>query len=459
MAELPRLIVVAYAVAPGPGGPESHVNARLLQALGGWPGGVSVITAASGPALADGLGLHDRSDWSLWGLGARGEFGATSGLVRCAASWYSDNGANRQAAWLAGKVANRLAYWATGSGVRVGAWRQAARAALRRELERYPGAIVYSRALPFASLEVVAAVRRSRPFRWIANLNDPLPPGVWPGLYHSTSWTNRRMHRAFTTMVGQIDAFTFPCEQLRALETRAYPAIQRVPSIILPHVTRVVRDRAPAVDPAGPAAGRKLRIAFAGTMRATRVRPELAEALSEFVSGSPDLARHIVLAFHLARPNDRAVKYLENLPVATDVRIGESEEAVEQALQDADVLLDIESEADRPLLLTKLVNSLGFDRPVWAICAPGGTTWNLLQRGDGGYLSRLGDARAIISTLSEIGVDWSRGRLSRRRPPSALVDRFSGARQRVDLMRLCRRIVQLPRHPVDAVGEAGSDWP
>jgi len=49
-----RLIVVAHALAPGPGEPESQVNLELVRALvTGWLDGVTVISGGEPPALRE----------------------------------------------------------------------------------------------------------------------------------------------------------------------------------------------------------------------------------------------------------------------------------------------------------------------------------------------------------------------------------------------------------------------
>src|SRR5262245_14666307 len=59
----PHLIVVAYAVAPGPGGPEAVVNARLVQALARhWPSGITVISAGGPPDGMPGGSAANESD-------------------------------------------------------------------------------------------------------------------------------------------------------------------------------------------------------------------------------------------------------------------------------------------------------------------------------------------------------------------------------------------------------------
>src|SRR2546427_701493 len=86
-----HLIIVAYAVAPGPGGAEGIVNTRLLRALAEhWPFGVSVITAGGIPRLEDGTSLSDLPHWNFHTLGPHGGDGEDRTLLNSAAGWCLD---------------------------------------------------------------------------------------------------------------------------------------------------------------------------------------------------------------------------------------------------------------------------------------------------------------------------------------------------------------------------------
>jgi hypothetical protein len=422
-----RLIVVAHALAPGPGGPESQVNLELVRALAAhWPEGVTVISGGEPPALRDGTALASLPGWRVHALGESGGSRLAGAAVRSLRR--GGPGA------LPARAAERLVHRRTGQGIKMASWQRAASRILERELDREPGAVVWSRALPFASAAAVDVVRRRRPFRWLVNVNDPMPASVWPGLYAVDPHADRRVRERFAAAAPRIDALTFPSAALRDLELAAFPELARVPSEVLPHVA--------VGAPVSHAPAARLRIAFAGTLRKDRARPELAEALGRLRERAPAALRDLELTFHLARPTPFAESYVGSLPAAAEIVLGEGEDALARALAEADVLLDLECEADRPLLLTKVVQYLAAGRPVWALCAPGGTTWGLVREG-WGYATALGDpATADIAAgdLLRIHADWSRGALSEREPPPDLRDRVSPSRQVADLMRLLERL-------------------
>lgn len=396
----PRLIVVAYAVAPGPGGPESQVNLELLRALAEhWPSGVTVISGGGNPAL------QVPSNWRVHALGEQGPSPLAGAMVRQL----------RQGA-LPARAAEKLIHMRTGQGIKMLSWQRAASRILEQELDRDPDAVVWSRALPFESIGAVAAVHRR--FRWIVNVNDPMPASVWPGLYAFDPHSDRRVREHFSTAIGRMSALTFPSARLRDLELAAFPELAKLPSEILPHIAKERNGAAPP--------SRKLRIAFGGTLRKDRARPELAEALARL----PAIREDLELSFHLARPTPFAEAYAAGLQAR--IVLEEDEETLARSLAEADVLLDLECEADRPLLLTKVVNYLAAGRPIWALCVPGGTTRDLVEEG-WGYASPLGAPAAVAETLARIHGDWSRGELEARAPSAALRERFSPGRQ-VDLL-------------------------
>lgn len=416
----PWLIVVAYAVAPGPGGPEGQVNLELLRALAAhWPTGVTVISGGSPPSMRDGTPLASLPGWRVHALG---ESGGRLGEIAVRSLRRGGLPA------LPARAAERLIHGRTGQGIKMASWQSAASRVLERELDLDPRAVVWSRALPFASVAAVDAVRRRRPFRWIVNVNDPMPPSVWPGLYASDPVTDRRTRERFEAALPRIDALTFPSAALRDLEIDAIPALGKIPLEILPHIAS-----APVFPPAPPSD--RLRIVFGGTLRKDRARPELAEALARIGGRAAELD----LSFVLARPTPFAESYAASLPVPARVVVEEDESALTRALAGADLLLDLECEADRPLLLTKVVNYLAAGRPVWALCAPGGTTWSLVGTG-WGYASALGDAEGAAATLLCILDDRSRGALAGRSPSPELAERFSPRRQVADLRHLIGRM-------------------
>ena len=279
----PPLIVVAHAVAPGSGGAEAEVNAQLIRALAArWQAPVTVITAARDLTSEDGRPLSRSGPFTVHGLGECGELADRASAASRVASWLVREVRTGGVVSVPARAVNRLVYMLTGRGLKQ-TWRRAAADLLRRELARQPGAVVYSRALPYSSIDAAASVRQSQRFPWIVNINDPLPPGLWPGMYWIDRRSDRYIDSALSRAIPLVSAFTFPSAGLRQLEVEKYPQMLHVPSFVVPHVPPVVtRPRPPASHAEGSREPR-LRIVFMGTLRANRLTPEF---LKESVNSS-----------------------------------------------------------------------------------------------------------------------------------------------------------------------------
>src|SRR5262249_23772106 len=177
----------------------------------------------------------------------------------------------------------------------------------------------------------------------------------------------------------------------------------------------------------------------AGSLSRGRVRPEFVSALAEFGRREPRLTAQLHFSFYLNNPNPFALEFIRNLPVSTTVSVGLTHEQCDVALLSADVLLDIAADADSPLLMTKLATYVGLPRPVWAVCKPGGTSWNLVERG-WGYASDAASREGIQGTLRQICADWSAGALWRRHAPAQIKERFTAQRHIADLLSLCKHV-------------------
>ncbi len=454
-----HIIIVAYAIAPGPGGPEGHVNARFLQALANfWPAGVSVITAGGSPTNDRGVLLAELPGWRYHSLGETGADSIRATWLSKFAAWSLTQIRDRKSGRFLAKTFNRIIYWLTGSGLKMTAWQYTARRTLQKELQAHPEAIVYSRALPFESIIAVAGIRKKHSFAWFVNINDPLPPDVWGGLYQTERWRNARVRATFKKILPRIDAFTFPSRRLRDLEVAAFPDLQNVPRVILPHLTNRVPNSQRLGDPSNDK-GNELQIAFAGTLRKKRLHWELAMALEDFVSESLQLAKDLRIIFHLARPNPFAEEFIRSLPIHTEVTLGYFDDQLDRQLVRADVLLDLEAEEDKPLSLTKVVNYLGYQKPIWAICMPNGTTWELVQKHNCGYLSPLGDREAILSTLQTIYRDWLQENLKQRIPNPEVLERFGPEAQIEDLLALSAYLGDKGVESEQARALPLKDWP
>lgn len=434
-----RLIFLAHSVAPGVAGAEALVNAELLRALAEyWPmgsAGVTVISGGGVPVLADGTPVSALPGWRVHALGECGASAPRPSPLSVLAAAGRRQIRRGGPASVPARLVERGLFWKTGLGLKAVAWSRAASGVLREELAADPGALVYSRALPFASILAADTVRRKRRFPWIVNVNDPLPPEVWPGQYAVAPRANRKQRQGMAAALPRIDGFTFPSEQLRDVEASAFPEISQFPWEIVRHVAGRAGSAAPASGGEGT-----LRFAFAGTLRRNRCRGELREALARLVARLPSAAAGIEVSFYLPHPMPAVAAYAAGLPVRTRVAVGLKDADLDGELARADVLLNLESEVDRPLLMTKLATYSAFGKPVWSLCVSGGTTWQILGDTGWGYRSALGEPETALEALLRIHGDWQGGRLHERAPSPAVAELFSPRRQVEALLRLVERI-------------------
>ena len=434
----PHLIIVAHALAPGPGGPEAHVNSELLRALSRhWDGTVAVISGGDEPTLEDGQPVSQLEGWSTYSLPTFNTKRYPTALSR----FLKRAAVASRAGSIPGKVVNRLAFLASGQGAKMLSWDLATNYVLTHEIAGHPGSFVWSRALPWASIQAPLRVRRKQPFYWILNLNDPFPPGLWSGLMHVSPRAESAIRRKFTEVLEKADALTFPCARLADMELRSFSKMREVPTPIFPHICPLLEAL-----PNGrqTRADRTLRIAFAGNLRRNRRSEGLTRALEQLSRSEPALLSDLHLHFHLSRIDSQIRTYVEDLPVNASLTVGDFDSSLIGKLQGEDVLLNLEASVDEPLLLTKLVNYLAVERTIWAIAAPGGTTWGVLENHDCHFRSPINDVEAIAQTLRSIHKKWSVGALEQFQQPTELRVRFSGETQIRDLRTLTTYLEEAP---------------
>lgn len=405
---------MTYALDPGPGGPEGFVTRQLLEALAseGWPAGVSVITGGGVPPDRHGRSLAETPGWRFHTIAAPEWTAAKS---------------------LRARAANRVAHIATGESAKIALWARRAARALQEELTLHPGAVVYSRLLPFVSLRAAGLVRRHRVFPWIASFNDPVPSDIWPAVYAPNPWSCRLARRGLRRLLPWIGACTFPSAGMREVQVRAFPEIARRPFRILPHIA-FPRDPVPA--PRSP----KLEIALAGNIRKECVDAAFLGALRRFEREHPGQAR---FSWHFWKRMGRAEEGFRQSASEIRVTYELRGAALDRELWAASVLLDLEEPKYAPLLVTKLANYVSFRKPIWAVCARDGTAWNLARRA-GGYVSEAGNEDSILETLLAIHRDWRDGSLGALPARPEIAERFHPATQVRALRELCLAVQGQP---------------
>lgn len=391
-------------MAPGPGAAEAQVNLDLVRRLHGrWGGPLLTASAGEFPAdldgrqLAGGQGSAVRRAFALQSVDSRELSLTTRFLSACERQ-------GRRHRISPGRLVGRLAYERRGDHLKYLVWEQALAPTLQRFVDEHEAPVVWSRALPLASLTAAHRVLRGRvrgEARWIVNLNDPCPPGLWPGLYPVTSRTAAKQSRSFERLLPRIDALSSPSRRLLELHTTAYPALADLPARIIPHAVPPLPSM-----PAGmiPDQGR-LTLGFGGSLRHYMITAELAEGLERFARLRPE--HRLRLVFHLTAPSAPLEELARASSVPIEIVTAEMvSPSIDERLQSADALLQIEGALDAPLLLTKVAAYARFDKPIVAIGPPGGTTANLVSAERFGWHAAHDDPDGIAYMLADLHDRW-----------------------------------------------------
>jgi len=405
------LLIVAYALAPGPGGAEALVNAGLVDALTAAGDEIAVVAA---PAPG-----HDQGD----------------GADRCTIARVGTAQAPRRAlarvtGWLAAprhlptgalaRFVDRSRSLAGVAPLRTAAWSAAAGAQITELLERdgWDGAVVWARATPPESFEAAIVAHRARPFPLVANYNDPMPPDQG-GRTPRPSTTDRALRnlqrRQNRYLARHAEAWTFPSTALRDLMVEQ-AALDPRRCFVIPHLVPA-RPAAPRRPPTGPPrllyAGSLYRWAFEGPL------PEVLRALAA--------ERRLSLVVAATRATDEDIRAL--CDVVPDVEVHRDLDGIElDALVDGvDALLVVDNRP--PLLPTKVVDGVRRLRPLVAVAPPSSTTSAVI--GDaGGLTADRSDGEAIEAALRELIAILAdpASMADRRRAQALAAERFSAER-------------------------------
>ena len=439
----PSLAVVSYAQAPGPGGPEAQISAALARRLATqWRGPLAFYSGGRPPADAQGLALAAlRDDLESWSAASDpGPSTTTRALQRLTLS----SQARRRSV---GRLVSRLLYERSGYSIKYHAFERGAAHLLRQQLRRDPDTVVWSRVLPVVSMTTAhrALSKLAGPgrHRWIVNFNDPCPPHIYRGLYPLDERTEAKLARTVQRVLPRIDAATFPSRRLHELHVAALPALTEIPARIIPHV----QDDLPFVpshisrDPGAPL------LAFAGTLRHDHLGHAFAEALRRLARRQPEAA--LRFRFLLTSPSRALEQLAREAPFAIEIHDASRDPgSIDVDLAKADALICFETEIDRPLLLTKIAGYLRFGAPILGLCAPGGTTDELLSRSSLHQSVPFDDPDAIAEVLTKV---QARDRSQTKTDPVA--QRFDSATVADQLRALLDDLASRRR------GLQGPEWP
>ncbi len=353
------LIIISYALKPGPGGAEAYVNKHFFLAL--YRQKKSQVFVIHG-AASNARWMEELSGWTFIP--------------------YHGGQAKPQNRNLKFKIRNKFSFLRYGYGLKMRNFELEARKILKGLLKQTEKPIVYSRVLPFQSLSAVGNLKTKFDFTWLANINDPFPPDIWQATYTYKQKSVDKWKRRVDKYLSQLDAVTYPSEGIERIEEGAWPVLKTKPKELLPHIT-VYDDTQTRSN--------SLRIVYVGSLPKRNQHQKFIEALKEWHHSNKQAS----LEFHFYLPEeDRGSReYISQIPFSAHFHIAETEDQMKEAFRQADAFLFLGFDGDQPLLYTKLPSYVNSNKPIIGFAARNGITFQLLK----------GEKASLLVDLEDVG--------------------------------------------------------
>ncbi|HUT53008.1 MAG TPA: glycosyltransferase [bacterium] len=184
--------------------------------------------------------------------------------------------------------------------------------AARRLLRRGRFDAVLSRSGTVDAIAAVSHLQQEFKPRWIAGINDPLPPCLYPAPYHGSGrnlrerlelkWLRKALSRA--------DQVMFPCEALGRHLARGLDLDFHGRMLVVPHIGWS----------AAPEKTNHLEILHAGSVGGPRISEPFFAALAQALREFPSLARALRVTF-LGKVNDDLGRVIARYGLSDNVRV------------------------------------------------------------------------------------------------------------------------------------------
>lgn len=290
-------------------------------------------------------------------------------------------------------------------------WYPSALLPLRKILRGRSIGVIHSRAMPLAGHFLGLYAKQKTGLPWLVHFCDPWLDGP---LYSSPGRLVTRWHARWERKIfAAADAITFTTEAACATVMSKYPAEWKRKAHVIPHGF-VVHRECPAekrfLDPAF------LNIVYLGNFYGTRHPYVLFEALRRLKeSGRLDDRLRVWLIGRM--PHRQYAEQLQRDGIERQVCLHAAVpyDVARACGHQADVLLMINSVYRDPnfFLESKLIDYLGFHKPIWGIVYPAGQAADVVNLA-GGYVADIDRADHVAEILVCIIQDWQAGRLNGR---------------------------------------------
>jgi hypothetical protein len=282
--------------------------------------------------------------------------------------------------------------------------------------------LIYSTSFPMTNHLLGYIFKKKTRLPWLVNYSDPW---IDSPFYSQSLNCIKNLHSYLEKkIVESADLITFPNDGLLRLVMAKYPEKLKNKCHVIPHSFTPVNSIAPqncVVD------SKYLNVIYIGTFHGKRTPIPLFEALKKYkrkMNLKPKLRIYLIGRM----PHDDYSKIINEYAINDMVFIKKPlsyKKAMVYAFQ-ANVLLTIDpvGAASDVFLSSKLIEYLGFKKPIWGILNDPGIGASFLNSLNM-FVANIRKIESIMSSLEEIYNQWETGELKSRYPKSFGIGEFS----------------------------------
>jgi glycosyltransferase involved in cell wall biosynthesis len=282
-------------------------------------------------------------------------------------------------------------------------WSPGAKNNIRRIVKAERFDAVQSRSFPITNHRLGYWIRKKFGIPWIAHFGDPW---IDSPFYQPPHPAIKRLHRRWEQQIFETaDAVTFTTDEARRSVMANYAPALIDKCHIVPHgYDRLPGPEAIRFDP------RYCTIVYTGSFYGKRTPLPLLNGL-QHTPGLGDALR-IILFGRMPHAQLRETIRHMGLETVVEVREPVAFDAGCAAMAGADVLLTIDTADANPdlFLPSKVIEYLGWGKPVFGVVYPNGISGDILRRCNG-YVADIRDPANVADGLTRIVADWRQGRL------------------------------------------------
>lgn len=237
--------------------------------------------------------------------------------------------------------------------------------------------VIHSRAMYLTGNLVGLKLKKETGLPWIAHFSDPWVDNPYSHYGRLGGYINRKLERA---VMEKADAIVFVSEETRQMVMKKYPLELRQKSVVIPHCydPELVSFSSP------PKRSSKLTFTYTGNFYyGIRTPLGLFNAVHNIVKKQPNIRNsiNIQIAGKLHKDYQDAILRLDIGEVVSAVGAIPYLESLKY-IQNADVLLVIDAPSETPsvFLPLKLIEYVGFKKPILGITPLKGATASLIKR-------------------------------------------------------------------------------